>query len=402
MSNAPLQGSALSELFQQLSSVLQRYRQYWQFSPMDCLTLPFSPALNAQLSQLGASELAVLDQDPQQQRHYFAEYFPELMTLPLWLTASKTADNSPWPFWLTNGIHGRKLAQIQQFCQFIPEQALPVLEWCAGKGHLGRLFAAQSSRAVTSIEWQPSLCEAGSALASQHKIPQQFIQADVLTTAGAAAVHAEQQVLALHACGELHLQLLAVAVAKGCQQLQVAPCCYHLISSSDYQPLSKQAQADALALSRQDLKLAVQGQVTAGERVSRLRQTEVTWRLAYDEWRAQLTGQRAYQPLPSLPKQWFSGDFAAFAKMAASLQHLIAPAVTDWPSYLAAGEARYLLVQRLDIVRHLFRRPLELYLVLDRALYLQQHGYQVSVQAFCDYQLTPRNLLLQASLNPAV
>ena len=37
-----------------------------------------------------------------------------------------------------------------------------------------------------------------------------------------------------------------------------------------------------------------------------------------------------------------------------------------------------------------------MWLVLDRALFLQEHGYDVRMGVFCDYPLTPRNLLLLA------
>ena len=49
-----------------------------------------------------------------------------------------------------------------------------------------------------------------------------------------------------------------------------------------------------------------------------------------------------------------------------------------------------------ELLRSLFRRPLELWLVLDRALYLQEQGFQVTLGTFCAAQLSPRNLLLLA------
>ncbi|KPY93142.1 Uncharacterized protein ALO94_01003 [Pseudomonas syringae pv. spinaceae] len=47
-------------------------------------------------------------------------------------------------------------------------------------------------------------------------------------------------------------------------------------------------------------------------------------------------------------------------------------------------------------MRNLFRRALEVWLVLDRAMYVQEQGYRVSVGTFCESQLTPRNLLILA------
>ncbi|MNT60344.1 hypothetical protein D3C72_1979200 [compost metagenome] len=53
-------------------------------------------------------------------------------------------------------------------------------------------------------------------------------------------------------------------------------------------------------------------------------------------------------------------------------------------------------MRNLELVRGLFRRPLEVWLLLDRALYLEEQGYAVRLGTFCDYHLTPRNLLLLA------
>ena len=57
-----------------------------------------------------------------------------------------------------------------------------------------------------------------------------------------------------------------------------------------------------------------------------------------------------------------------------------------------------LVVTALDLVRHQFRRLLELWLVLDRALYLAEQGYRVEVGEFCSRELSPRNLLIDARL----
>lgn len=390
----PLSGEALLPLFQHVAAILQRYQTYWQFSPMNCQVLPWQSELTTKLQQLDLTVLAALEQDSEAQLQQFSAFFPELNTLPFFRHAEPAT--AEWPFWLTNGINGRKLEQIKQFSQFVPDTSLPVLEWCAGKGHLGRLLAAQRACTVTSVEWQAQLCTEGQQLAQHFKLAQQFVQADVLSEQAATLLQPKQQALALHACGQLHIRLLQLAAQAHCQQVQIAPCCYHLIGTEYYQPLSQAAAASGLVLSRQDLKLAVQAQVTGGERIRRLRQTEVAWRLAYDELQRYYRNNNTYQPLPSTPKHWFSGDFANFARFAADTQQLTLPSQVDWQAFLNAGEQRYLLVQRLDAIRHLFRRPLELYLVLDRALYLQEQGYQTSVQAFCDYSLTPRNLLIRA------
>jgi hypothetical protein len=75
------------------------------------------------------------------------------------------------------------------------------------------------------------------------------------------------------------------------------------------------------------------------------------------------------------------------------------PQSTDYIKYLEVGVARKKITDRVELVRHVFRRAIEVWLVLDRALYLQQQGYQVSVKTFCKKQLTPRNILILANVH---
>jgi hypothetical protein len=398
----PLMPQPLSEQFLQLDLLLTQYQQFWRFSPFHFTALPWADTpLGQRLQLLTPTEIERLDQDEVYRRSYFSELFPELNQFsPFELAApgSKKPTPTELPFWFSRDIKGRKLEQIQAFATEMQKGDLPVLEWCAGKGHLGRWLCFSQQREVTSLEWQEVLCVEGQQQAKKLQLAQHFIQADVLSEGTSKHLNIRQQVVALHACGDLHIRLLQLASHVGTKQLDLVPCCYHLIATEQYQALSTQAQQSTLAqLSRDELKLAVQAQVTAGERVTRLRHIEVMWRLAYQELYQALQGVTQYRPLSSVPKHWFSGEFSAFAHWAASEHQWQIPADTHWDYYLQLGQQRHLLVQKMQLVRSLFRPLLEQWLVLDRALFLQQQGYQVHIKQFCDYQLTPRNLMISAS-----
>ncbi len=392
----------LSEQFSQLDLLLTQYQEFWRFSPFHFTALPWADTeFGLHLQQITPVTIERLDQDETYRRSYFSEFFPELnqfSPFELATPISKKPTQTELPFWFSRDIKGRKLEQIQAFSVEMQQGDLPLLEWCAGKGHLGRWLCFSQQRAVTSLEWQAALCGEGQQQAEKLKLPQHFIQADVLSAETAKHLNTDQQVVALHACGDLHIRLLQLASQAGTRQLDIVPCCYHLIATEQYQALSIQAQQSALGqLSRDELKLAVQAQVTAGERVTRLRHIEVMWRLAYQELYQELQKVTEYRPLSSVPKHWFSGEFSAFAHWAASQHQWQIPADTNWEHYLQLGQQRHLLVQKMQLVRSLFRPLLEQWLVLDRALFLQQQGYQVQVKQFCDYQLTPRNLMISAS-----
>lgn len=90
-------------------------------------------------------------------------------------------------------------------------------------------------------------------------------------------------------------------------------------------------------------------------------------------------------------------SFATFCRWAAECKGLGLPAGIDWHAFEQEGRRRQAEVPRLELVRHLFRRPLEVWLVQDRQRRLEEAGFRVELGTFCDRELTPRNLLLRAS-----
>lgn len=152
----------------------------------------------------------------------------------------------------------------------------------------------------------------------------------------------------------------------------------------EYQPLSDAAKGSALQLSLDDLSLPQTETVTAGERVRRQRDTSMARRLAFDQLQRQITGRDEYLPTPSLPSAWLEKTFAQYCIDLAALKHLSTAGSPDWQALEAAGYQRLAQVRNLELVRSLFRRPLELWLALDRALFLVQKGYEVRLGTFCD------------------
>ncbi|QYJ95445.1 methyltransferase [Shewanella spartinae] len=295
-------------------------------------------------------------------------------------------------------IKGRKWQQILAFAERVTPGDDEILEWCAGKGHLGRLLAKGQSRTVVSLEWQQGLCEAGSQFAHQWQLPQRFVCGDALSESAQQLLKRDQQAVALHACGELHLSLLRGAAKARTRALAVAPCCYHLISDSHYQPLSSLAHKSPLLLSKHDLQLSLQRSVIANAKARALRLKEVAWRLGFDSLQRDVTGNCHYLPIPAVKQSQLSGSFREFCAWAAEQKQVKLPKQWDDQGYLAKGFERQRLTRRIDLAAHLFREALELWLLLDRVCFLQEQGYEVSLGAFCDLEVTPRNGLILARL----
>ena len=78
---------------------------------------------------------------------------------------------------------------------------------------------------------------------------------------------------------------------------------------------------------------------------------------------------------------------------------LTMPSQINFNAALNEGEKAYREVQCLELIRQLFRRPLEIWLVLDRVLFLEESNYKVNYGTFCSKSMTPRNILILGKKN---
>ncbi len=325
---------------------------------------------------------------------------------------------------LIKGVPARKLAQVEAFASVVASAVpagMTVVDWCAGKGHLGRVLAGLLDHEVICLEHQESLGDTGARLDYNARVHCAHINLDVLRQQ-AREVLPGRAAVALHACGDLHRQLLIQGTDQGAEALLVAPCCYHHVvkergagsaerrsSESGYTsplcepparhghvPLSVPGKAQDLQLDQQALRLVTAQQAVARPRVIRMRTREQTWRLGLDMLLREATGQDRYWSVPPVPARWVRQPLAEFCRLVAEKYELELPDV-DMDDLEQRAWRRLRHVHALGLVRGLFRRPLELWLVLDQALYLEQRGYGVKLGTFCAPKITPRNLLLIAA-----
>ncbi|CCQ10185.1 FIG00951553: hypothetical protein [Pseudoalteromonas luteoviolacea B = ATCC 29581] len=391
--------SAFATRFLQLEHLLVQTRQYWQLIAFEQGSIPWE-ALRPLLDSLCDDEVRRLDGDPDALVGLLSPFIPELEQLTSLVSLPQCNSRSmSFPFWLENGIKGRKVEQLHAFVDALGTIEGSWLEWCAGKGHLGRMLGFMGAETVTSIELQQTLCADGQKSAEHQRLPLNFICKDVLKDDVSQEFKTHDHAVALHACGRLHETFLRQGSAAKCKQLIVSPCCYHLFTPHEYEAMSELGAKSNLNLTHNDVKLALQETVTAPNRTTKVRQKETVWRLGFDALQREVTGNRSYLSVPSVGKQIFSDSFSAFCHWAAEQKGISLPANVDYPHFLKLGEKRKHTTDRIELVRHAFRRAIEIWLVLDRVLYLQAKGYDVEVFEFCPKALTPRNVFIKGVLN---
>ncbi|KAL3931509.1 MAG: hypothetical protein SGPRY_001096 [Prymnesium sp.] len=444
----------LLDLFLSLDRPLAQAEALWRPKPWEEPRVAWRsshPRLHADLLRLSTTELARLQADEDALHDWVRERMPSFGALADATRELHQLAASSWkaPTHKQDGYKGistKKWAQVRSFAAAVPRSERLAIEWCSGKGYLShRLLADRVVSSATCLEIDSSLCAAGRSLATRYSLPITFVQADVLSSTPipplVASAAPDAAHFALHACGGLHRRMVRSAVALGSPLLAVAPCCYHKhpqdgspdkAGRTDWTPLSSAGRDSRLRLNHSDLRLAASGECARRRRDGRLREREMIWRQAFRVWQRRAYARRRTaggegidwaqaSRLPSIPlpllsqgssSQTTAEGFKAFCawgstvegeslpERARTLESLDCWSECEAELCLKLGRSQASRIARLELLRHAFRRPLELWLILDMCLFLDDSGYDVCLKKLCERSISHRNMLLVAERTP--
>ena len=394
-----------SELFDELSQWLREHRSLWSSRPFVSLPVAWEktlPETSKALRALDIDTIEAFEMRPWDLPHMPATFVAlsqkaQRFARPFQLTESSQCSRIPAR---PRKIRARKWSQINTFVQAAkPPQQVELkrwVDWCSGMGHLGRRLAELSSYDVICVEKEMQLIQAGQQLLQGQHVPVTFRQADVFTDPLNELLDPQTGVAALHACGQLNMRLLQLAAKQPCAYLAIAPCCYQRIHDPTYPPLSQQGRVCDLRLSIHQLRLVAFDEVVATQKQKQQRRKEQAWRLAFDLLQQEASGKAKYRPVSQVPNTWLRGSFYEFCSRLSQREEIDLPAGFDPQTAEDRGWQKLTPVRALGMLRALFKRPLEIWLLLDRLLFLEEHGYKAELSTFCSIQLTPRNLLITA------
>ena len=156
----------------EVGEFLLRTRPLWGAQPFMKESLPWEerwPELSSWLRSLGPDEIEAFEKSPQshpgcskplEEWQRASESLCALLPLPR--TGFDAGPRDSW--W----VKERKWKQVQAFsgCAFaLASRSGGIVDWCAGKGHLGRLLGHWSQRTFLALEKEEALCGSGHELA---------------------------------------------------------------------------------------------------------------------------------------------------------------------------------------------------------------------------------------------
>lgn len=207
--------------------------------------------------------------------------------------------------------------------------------------------------------------------------------------------HKKRMVVGLHSCGKLGADVLKVASRNECEFIALASCCYHKLNGA--YNISELAQAHGTLLSENALHLAARcyryEDLAEFENKLMVRKYRYGLHLLRYE-----KGQTEFTSIGNTKLSDYQLSFFEYAQKYSNLKGLFRDEVESfYQSVEVQNKINDIIL--VDLIRAMFGRVIETYLVLDRALFLQERGYKVEVIEAFERKLSPRNLLLVCSLD---
>ncbi len=297
----------------------------------------------------------------------------------------------------------KKLAPfVNAFC--VDHKIEKVVDIGGGIGKFAQILNNQYGLRVVSVDMDPVLQATGRAQQEKkaRRAPStvEYVTAlvDQSDLTFQKLLDQKTMTLGLHTCGPLANHQIITSARHKISGMINFGCCYHKL---EHDPLGQniseftKSHPDKLEFGHFALTLSARAHRKMDETDYDLKQKVKAYRYAihfllHDEY-----GQEKLLTLGNSSPKLYDEDFGTYA-----LEQLTRVQITpkhtkaELNAYFLAPERQKLLwnMTASGLLRNAMGRLLEMYILLDRAIYLEEQGYRVSLKEFFEEGVSPRNL----------
>lgn len=336
----------------------------------------------------------------------FYKRINELSALPT-INPLPPMPEEPWT-WLF--MIPKKQHEIRHLAPYINDiyqkkKISEVLDIGGGVGFLAQTLNNQYQHHVTSIDMNSEFQQTGIERHDKnakwpHKVKFKNVKVE---NKGEFVEILKQNVMpvGLHTCGKLALDIIRVSADKKVPALVNFGCCYHTLDKTpDLQNISQFAKDNnPLWMDKFALTLSCRAHRKMDEKDFSLKQKVKYYRYAIHVLLHDHYDMKELVTLGNSNPKLYDKQFGYYVheqlkRINVEPKHTIEEldAWYDNPDLMV-------LIDRMlaaGLIRNALGRVMEVYLLLDRAIFLEEKGYEVRVEEFFDEELSPRNIGITA------
>ena len=204
--------------------------------------------------------------------------------------------------------------------------------------------------------------------------------------------------IGLHSCGDLSTSIINYSITNNIGSIISFGCCYHKLNDS--YNLSKLAKENGISLSTNALHLANRSSAKVNEEDIKRRFTVRRYRYSLhyylnDNFNLPFIG------IGNTSKIDYENTFSTYARKYHTGNELGSVSEEKLESYFESEDVQEKVINNVlaDMIRLNFGRVIEVYLLLDRAILLEEAGRKVELQECFNRELSPRNIMLRSTLS---
>ncbi len=319
----------------------------------------------------------------------------------------ETTAETPLNPGLLRKLNPKKKHEIQTLKTIVDglKETSTIIDIGGGVGHLSCALISQSDKRSLCVDINKELQTLGAKkinnwLAEEanqiHFITENFGHESDLRFDFDAA---QSTILGLHSCGSLSTSLIKYSIKNKIKNIINFSCCYHKLTNQ--YNISMLSKAHGLLLTNNALHLAGRSSAVVDEGIIKSRYQFKRFRYSlhyflHDRF------QTPFAPLGNARKSDYTGRFCDYAKKFYLGDELNFINDDELMDFYESPRTKFKVHQNYlaDTIRLFLGRAIELYIILDRAIFLQENGYQVQVVQAFRRDLSPRNIMIKACLGP--
>ena len=395
--------------FQEIADFLQPYQRIWQNEIMLLYPTPLED-----FPKEWVEELAQIKQKEDVIRLEKKEVFsfiksPSLIAfyqrLEELATISKIPDLTPYPEDKSLFLHmtPKKQHEIKRLAPFVNDfyqthHIEKIVDIGGGIGHLAQSLANHYDLKTTSLDMDPVMQETGGQRQLNNKVEYIQVKVDAENSQFQSLLSSDCMTLGLHTCGPLANHQIKASSAKKIKGLISFGCCYeklqHDPNSQNISQFAKNLK-NPITFNYFALTLATRAHRKMHEKDYELKLKVKFFRYAihillHDEY-----GMNKLISLGNSSPKLYDESFGNYViEQFRRINLPLHQTKEELDAYFTDPERQELIWKMLTagLIRNAFGRLMELYILLDRALYLEEHAYNVELREFFDEPVSPRNL----------
>lgn len=283
-----------------------------------------------------------------------------------------------------------------------------IIDLGGGVGNLSRTFCNYSNVNATCIEANPELIDSGKKYLKKHPLKNgsiHFLEGyfPKIKSLDQVLNQKKSLMLGLHTCGGLAVELILSHIKSENPMLLSFGCCYHKLNIETQINLSSAAKENPLTFSIHALTLATRGHNNIDFKEYDYSRKMKSYRYSLHLFILEELKVNEFISVGDGNKAAYNGQFSeyAFSKLLELYEKKIIPQkefediskerLTIFFNRTSTKD-KVSKMLAANIIRWQLGRVIEIYILLDRAIFLQEQGYSVSFDQYFDEKLSPRNI----------